>query len=519
MAQGKLLALYNKDSDSVRVSLWTDADLNSGVVELWHGDAIIHTCNINPKTKNLDDNIYSIMFNKPSRNIELLAKAILDVSGTPVTTTAYVTTDDNAGELYEVPNDITSIPITRTEPLVEMVEENQHTDSNTVLRKKDHVHANRPSEPVVDAVGDQLLLLVAFGEKWPLKRGNGAINYVGGGNRLYWDDKGALQIQAQNTTPVGFAFSEQSTNNLLDNVWLSLTQNAPNGWYIEYDDSVGVASSLVNEIHPILKQWNIQLTKTANVWSDKAKFTSNPIAITNASVSFSTLLNIRNELDNLKVVFTWLVGNTIIHEDAVTFDPTRFENRWGMMAHTLMPAAGATHLSVVIVATPLIGQTPLMKLLSPNIVQASQPTSLIVGASNRIQDAWRVPTAQNNINPDGSSVEIAAILGGSSAGTIFDCRDGFGVGVAALWTGVNLSFIINAGAGDEVLDVPWTPVSNVTWKFIWRDRYRAIVVNNSMLLENTDAIELPASVGTSLLVAQNLNCQLISLKIERSTPI
>lgn len=518
MAQGKLLALYNKDSDSVRVSLWIDAELTSGVVELWHGEVKIHTCTINPKTQNLDDGTFSIMFNKPSRNIDLSARANLVIAGTPISVSSRVTPDDNAGELYEVPNDVTPIPVTRTEPLVEMVEENLHTDSNTVVRKKDHVHSNRPSEPVVDNFGDPLMLLLAFGEKWPVKRGTGAINYTGGGNRLYWDDVGALQIQAQDTTPIGFAFSEQNTNNLLDNVWLSLTQNAPNGWYIEYDDGVGIDSKLVNEIHPMLKQWNIQLTKMVNNWEAAAKLTSYPTPISNSPISFSILASIRNELADLKVIFTWLNGiNTIIHEDTIAFDPVRFENRWGMLAHTITPAAGATHLSVVIMATPTMNQTPLLKLIAPNIVQATQPTSLIIGASNRIQDAWRMPTALN-INPDGSSVELAAILGGNSTGTIFDCRDGFGVGVAALWTGVNLSFIINAGGGDDIIDVPWTPVSNVTWKFIWRESYRAIVVNNSMLLENHAAIELPTSVGTSLLVAQDLNCQLLSLKIERSTP-
>jgi hypothetical protein len=175
---------------------------------------------------------------------------------------------------------------------------------------------------------------------------------------------------------------------------------------------------------------------------------------------------------------------------------------------------------MVIVATPTMNQTPLMKLIVPNIVQALQPTSLIVGASARLQDNWNMPTSQN-INAAGSSVELTAILGGDTQNpaVFFDCRDGFGTGVAATWDGTNISFIINAGAGDAVINASWVPVSNAAWKFIWRKSYRAIIVNNSILAENFNSFDLPANVGSAMLVAQSLNCQLISLRIERSTPI
>lgn len=514
MAQAKLLALYNKDSDCVRVSLWADGVLEHGVLELLHGSVKIHSVKINPKTQNIDGT-WSIMFNKPTRNLDLNVRAVLVIAGMPYITTADVTIDDNAGELAEVQNEIIDIPVMRTEPLVEITKENAHTDANKVDRKKDHSVDGRPSESVVDLVKDPLLALIAFGEKYPMKKGEGLLQYSGGGNRIYWDDKGALQVQNINTMPFGFAYSEQAANNLLDNVWLSLSANAPTDWFIEVDGSIRVESNLINEIHPTLKQWNVQIAKVINKWDGAVKFTSRPKPISGL-VNFSVLANIRNELADLKVVFTWLNGNIIISEDVVAFDAKRFENRWGMLAHTASAVSGATHVSVVIVATPTMGQTPLVKLIMPNIVVADQPTSLIVGNSNRAQDNWRLPT-EKNINPEGSAIEIAAILGGDSAGTIFDCRDAFGIGTAALWTGSNISFVVNAGSGDEVIDVPWTVINNVTWKFTWRKNYRAISVNNTMLVENTDSIEMPTSVGTSLLIAQNLNCQLISLKIERST--
>jgi hypothetical protein len=512
VSQAKLLALYNKDSDAVRVSLWADAVLDSGTVELWHANTLLHSLEINPDTINAEDR-FCIMFNKPARNVSLHVEASLIIAGNPVATTIDVLADDQVNELPNVPNEIVYIPIQRMEPLVEMDEQNKFIDANKVDRNKDHVTADRPSEPV-DRDYDPLLLHIMFGERYMVKRGTGEIAYQGGGNRVFWDATG-LQIQNANETPLGFAFSEHAATNILDNIWLS--GNTPVGWSIVKDDGVGTTPRLVNEAHPQIKQWEIQLAKTTTDLNAVARLVAPKIAINNTlPVSFSSLLYVRNQITELNAVFVWWNGVTEISQELVTFDPSRFENHWGMLAHTLTPPGTATHVTAKIVCGLTSAETPLVKVLLPNIVQYEQPTSLITGVNARIGDLWQI-TTQDNVDPSQGFLELSGILGGNTPGNIFDTRNGFGEGIAGIWDGANLSLIINAGSGDEILSVPWTPTTpSCTWRFVWSQTYRAIVVNGTSLVDDQTPIQMPAHVGTLLTMAQNLNCQLTSLRIERS---
>lgn len=512
MSQAKLLALYNRDSDAVRVSLWADADLDSGTVALWHNDALLSTLNMNPLTKGVDDCFY-VMFNKPLRNIDLRVEASLVVAGNPVTTSVDVLEDDQVNELPNVPNEIVNIPAQRVEPVVEMDEQNRFIDANTVDRSKDHVTGDRPSEPI-DRHEDPLLLSILFGEQYKVKHGTGEIVYQGGGNRVFWDASG-LQVQNADEIPQGFAYSERGVLNILNNVWLS--GSIPIGWSIDKDDGVGSASKLVNEAHAQIKQWEIQLTKTTNALNANARLVAPKTPITSSlPVSFSTLLYVRNHMSEVTADFVWWNGATEISHNLVTFDPSRFENHWSMLAHTITPPGTATHVTVKIVCGLTASETPLVKVLLPNIVQYVQPTSLIVGANARLADLWQMPSADNIVTHQGF-VEVAAILGGSTPGSIFDSRNGFGEGIAAAWDGANLTLTINDGSGDEVLSVPWVPANpSCTWRFTWSQMYRAISVGGTVLIDALTPIQMPTHVGTLLTIAQNLNCQLISLRIERS---
>jgi len=513
MAQARLVGFYNKDSNAATADLWTSDNIDSASVSLWHQDVLLDTLEINPDTRS-EDYLWKIRFNQPAKTIDLRMVANVIISGVPITRSIDLIEDEYEG-MPEVPNrdDVPDTPEV-DEPIVEQDQENEHTDENDVERAGDHVTAPRPSEPVEDGMGDTLVSHVAFGEQYRTEVGDD-VQYAGGGNRVYWDASGNLAVQTQDVAPTLFAYSEQDAENLIDNIWLSLTNEAPAGWELDESD-VYVESTLVAELHPALRHWQLQLAKnTRSVTSTVSLGMADKVAISGSSdITFAALLNIRESISGLRVRYRWWNGNSLITQEEATFDAARFQNRWGMLAHTTTPHASATGVSLELLINLSPSQAPLVKFALPNIVELPQATSLILGQTTRLADVWTLPASA--ITPRGSIVELTATLGNAQQpGTLFDCRDGFGMGAAGIWDGTKLQLILNAGAGDVVLETPWAAQNRATWRFEWQPYKRSISVNGVTLVTDQTPLQTPTNNGT-LLIAPELNCQLEEIFVHRN---